>query len=420
MLRRAPSTAQSVIKVPFLASVRSRSAGYASSVSPTPPVLGVALRVTAVAALTALIAGCSFGPPEDSTTVGPPHLTPPATSTAPVDPGPPSVVASVIAQDLDVPWGIAFLPDGTALATERDTRRIMKIAAPVGSNGLTITPVQTIDAVRPGGEGGLLGIAVSPDYATDNLVFIYYTAEADNRVARLKLGGAPEPVLTGIPKAGIHNGGGLAFGPDGYLYAATGDAGSGARSQDTGSLAGKILRMTKDGKPAPGNPFPNSLVWSYGHRNVQGLAWDPLRRMYATEFGQNTWDEINRIEPGKNYGWPNVEGIARNQSYMDPIQQWHTSEASCSGLAIAGDVLVASCLRGARVWLLRLDANGAVAGVPVASFVQTYGRMRAAATAPDGSVWVSTSNHDGRGTPKSGDDKLLRLVAVGTGGVSAA
>jgi glucose/arabinose dehydrogenase len=142
--------------------------------------------------------------------------------------------------------------------------------------------------------------------------------------------------------------------------------------------------------------------------------------MYATEFGQSTWDEINRIEAGKNYGWPNAEGVARNQSYMDPIQQWPTSEASCSGVAIAGDVLVASCLRGARVWLLRLDDNGAVAGVPVASLVQTYGRMRAAVTAPDGSVWVSTSNHDGRGTPKPGDDKLLRLVAVGTGGVSAA
>jgi glucose/arabinose dehydrogenase len=399
-----------------------RLSGYASRVPPTRPFGRQALRISALAALLSLSAGCAFGPPDDSATVGPPQLPPPATSSAgaPSNPGPPSVVATVIAQELDVPWGIAFLPDGTALATERDNRRIVKIAAPVGANGLTITPVQTIDAVRPAGEGGLLGIAVSPDYATDNLIFIYYTAETDNRIARLTLGGVPEPIVTGISKAVVHNGGGLAFGPDGYLYAATGDAGSGARSQDVGSLSGKILRMTKDGRPAPGNPFPNSLVWSYGHRNVQGLAWDLQQRMYATEFGQNTWDEINRIEPGNNYGWPHAEGIARNPAYVDPIQQWPTADSSCSGLAIAGDVLVASCLRGSRVWLMRLDAAGTVSGAPVAALVKTYGRLRAATTAPDGSIWVSTSNHDGRGTPKPGDDKLLRLVAAGTGGVSAA
>ncbi len=151
-----------------------------------------------------------------------------------------------------------------------------------------------------------------------------------------------------------------------------------------------------------------------------GSGLDRQNRLYATEFGQSTWDEINRIEAGKNYGWPQAEGIARNPSYVDPIQQWRTSEASCSGLAIAGDVLVVSCLRGARVWLLRLDAAGAVSGVPVAALVQTYGRLRAASTAPDGAIWVSTSNQDGRGTPKPGDDKLLRLVAAGTGGVSSA
>lgn len=366
------------------------------------------LVVTLVAGLVS--AGCAFGPPDEVDSGAPPNL-PPPTSSPSVNDGPPSVTATVITQDLDVPWGIAFLPDGSALVTERDTRRIMQVSA----DGATVTPVQTIDDARPSGEGGLLGIAVSPDYATDGLVFIYYTAANDNRIARLALGGTPEPIVTGIPKAGNHNGGRLAFGPDGYLYASTGDAAVPTRSQDLGTLAGKILRMTKDGTPAPGNPFPDSLVWSYGHRNVQGLAWDADERMYATEFGQNTWDEINRIEPGGNYGWPQIEGVGNDPSYVDPLQVWPTSESSCSGAAIAGDVLVAACLRGNRLWLMRL-ADGELAGPPVAALVGEYGRFRAAATAPDGSIWVSTSNHDGRGQVRAGDDKILRLVVAGGGG----
>ena len=365
------------------------------------------LAVPLVAVLAA--AGCAFGPPDEGEDAQPPNL-PPPTSTS-VDDGPPSVVATVITQGLDIPWGIAFLPDGSALVTERDTARIVQVSP----DGATVTPVQTINEARPSGEGGLLGIAVSPEYATDGLVFVYYTAANDNRIARLTLGGTPEPIVTGIPKAGNHNGGRLAFGPDGYLYASTGDAGDPARSQDLGTPAGKILRLTKDGTPAPGNPFPGSLIWSYGHRNVQGIAWDGEGRLFATEFGQNTWDEINRIEPGRNYGWPEVEGIGGDVSFADPIQVWPTSESSCSGAAMTGEVLVAACLRGNRAWLMRLT-DGNLVGPPVAALVGEYGRLRAAATAPDGSVWVSTSNLDGRGGVREGDDKLLRLVVAGGGG----
>lgn len=391
--------------------------GYASRVVAKPPRFRRAAVVAA--GLVLLLTGCSFGPPSDSAGGAPPKL-PTPTSNGSVDAGPPSVIASVIATGLRVPWAIAFLPDGTALITERDTKRIVTAGPPIGNGGLTITPVQTIEEARPAGEGGLMGIAVSPDYANDKLIFIYYTAETDNRIAKLTLGGTPQPIVTGIPKAGNHNGGRLAFGPDGFLYASTGDGTTPSRSQDLASLGGKILRMTKDGAPAPGNPYPNSLVWSYGHRNVQGMAWDAQKRMYATEFGQNTWDEINRISPGKNYGWPTVEGVGEQSPFVDPIQQWPTSESSCSGAAIAGDVLVAACLRGARAWLMRLDASGNVQGAAVAALVNTYGRLRAAATAPDGSIWVSTSNYDGRGTPQAGDDKLLRLVPAGTGGISVA
>jgi glucose/arabinose dehydrogenase len=381
------------------------AAGYASRVD-----VSRRLRGTGMLLVTALlVAGCAFGPPNDVEGGAPPNLpSPTATS---VNDGPPSVIVSVITQGLSVPWGIAFLPDGSALVTERDTRRILKVS----HDGATVTPVQTINEAQPSGEGGLLGIAVSPDYVHDGLVFIYYTTADDNRIAKLTLGGTAEPIVTGIPKASARNGGQLAFGPDGYLYASTGDGAIPSRAQDLGSLSGKILRMTEDGTPAPGNPFPGSLVWTYGHRDVQGMAWDSTGRMFATEFGQD-WDEINRIQPGRNYGWPVVDGQAGDPSYVDPIQQWPTDEASCSGMAVAGDILVAACLRGARVWLMRLGADGTITGPPVAALVGQFGRLRAAATAPDGSIWVSTSNKDGSGTAGEGDDKLLRLVAAGGDG----
>jgi glucose/arabinose dehydrogenase len=306
-----------------------------------------------------------------------------------------------------VPWGLAFLPDGTALVTLRDQGEVLHVAeaaAPVS--------VGRVPGVDPGGEGGLLGIAVSPNFASDRTVFVYFTASDDNRVMRMTLNGnalTPGPVIVqGIAKASNHDGGRLAFGPDGYLYVATGDAALRDPAQDKTSLSGKILRVTTGGSPAPGNPFPGSRVWSLGHRNVQGLAWDKAGAMYASEFGQNTWDELNRIEPGRNYGWPEVEGIAHRSGFVDPIAQWSTADASPSGIAVGADGAVyMAALRGESLWRIPLTSNGS-AGKPERLFRERYGRLRTVVSAPDGRLWLVTSNTF-RGSVRPGDDRILAL-----------
>jgi glucose/arabinose dehydrogenase len=309
-----------------------------------------------------------------------------------------------LATGLQVPWAVAFLPGGDALVTERDSARLLRVT-PQGA----VHSLGTVPGVAAGGEGGLLGVAVSPTFTADHYVYLYFTSGSDNRIVRFAYTGTGvgrlENLVTGIPHGGIHNGGRLAFGPDNMLYAGTGETGERGLAQDRGSPAGKILRMTPDGKPAPGNPF-GSRVWSYGHRNVQGLAWDDQGRMYATEFGQNRFDEINRIERGHNYGWPEVEGVGGNSTYTDPLLTWATSEASPSGLAYAGGSLWAAALRGERLWQVPLGLDGR-AGRPVAHYQGTYGRLRAAVRAPDGSLWITTSNRDGRGSPRPRDDKIL-------------
>ncbi|MEV0970306.1 PQQ-dependent sugar dehydrogenase [Microtetraspora glauca] len=324
----------------------------------------------------------------------PPAGTPPAR--------PPGTPRTLV-EGLAVPWAIAFLPGGDALITERDSARLLRVT-PQGRS----SEVGVIDGVSAQGEGGLLGVAVSPAYSTDHFVFVYFTADGDNRVVRYRYDDGlsdPTPIVTGIPKGGIHNGGRLEFGPDGYLYASTGETGQEELAQDKDSLGGKILRMTADGRPAPGNPF-GTLVWTYGHRNVQGMAWDPRGRMYATEFGQDTWDELNLIEKGHNYGWPVVEGFGGKGRFTDPLLTWRPAEASPSGLAYAGGSLWAVALRGQRLWQIPLSEDGAVRR-PVARFTREYGRLRAITTAPGGSLWMSTSNRDGRGSPRPGDDRVL-------------
>ena len=316
-------------------------------------------------------------------------------------------VAGVVAGDLAVPWALAFLPDGSALVSERDTARIKRVS-PDGD----VRTVGRVGGVRAGGEGGLLGIALSPSYDSDNLLFAYFTAGSENRIARMTYDGqrlsGQRTIFDGIPSGGIHNGGRIAFGPDGMLYVGTGEAGEPGLAQDRGSLGGKILRITSDGQPAPDNPFGNSAVYSLGHRNVQGLAWDAGGQLWAAEFGQNTWDELNRIEAGGNYGWPRVEGRAGDDRFVDPARQWRTDEASPSGIAVAGNSVYMAGLRGARLW--QIPIPGGKAGTPKALLTGDYGRLRAVDVAPDGSLWVTTSNRDGRGSPRGNDDRIIRLT----------
>jgi glucose/arabinose dehydrogenase len=314
----------------------------------------------------------------------------------------PTSAVRTVATGLCVPWGVAFLPDGTALVTERRTARILSLAP-----GGRVTEVQRLSGLRDIGEVGLLGIAVSPDYATDRWVYIYYSTQDDNRIARLHLGEPPEPILTGIPVSDFHAGGRLAFGPDGMLYASTGETYETRDiAQDRNSLGGKILRITPDGQPAPGNPFPGSPVYSLGHRNVEGLAWDSKGRLYASELGENRFDELNLIESGRNYGWPLVEGTGSDRRFTNPIATWTPGEASPGGIAVHGDRVYVACLRGRR--LIRVGLDGGDAEVLL---VGDYGRLRTVVRAPDGSLWVTTSNRDqiSNNTPAPGDDRILRL-----------
>ena len=313
----------------------------------------------------------------------------------------------VVASGLEVPWGIAFLPGGDALVSERTTGRIVRVPAGGGEP----REEMTIEGVDTGaGEGGLLGLAVSPGYERDGLVFAYFTAADDNRVVRFRLGEAQRPILTGLERSTIHNGGRIAFGPDGMLYVGTGDAGNSTASQDPETLNGKILRMRPDGRPPDDNPFPGSLVYSVGHRNVQGLAWDGDGRLWQAEFGQNSFDEVNLIRPGRNYGWPEVEGRGDTAGgrFTNPLVTWSTDEASPSGAAVAGGALYVGALRGERLW--RVPLQGASTGTPQALLDGEYGRLRTVTAAPDGALWVTTSNRDGRGSPRDGDDRILRVA----------
>jgi glucose/arabinose dehydrogenase len=311
--------------------------------------------------------------------------------------------AREVASDLEAPWGLVPLKDGSFLISERDTRKIIRV------RGGSTSEIRTIDEADPAGEGGLLGLAITEDERT---VFAYYTAANDNRIVSMSWNGrdlgAPKVILDDIPKGFVHNGGRMVVGPDGYLYVGTGESGSGRLSQDRDSLGGKILKLRTDGRPAPGNPFDNE-VFSYGHRNVQGLAFDDDGRLWASEFGQQAWDELNLIREGANYGWPEVEGSGRARGMTNPKVVWRTREASPSGLAYwQGDLWMAG-LRGERLWQIPLD--GTDTDDPIAHFRGDYGRLRTVEVAIDGnSLLLSNSNTDGRGDPSGDDDRLFRIT----------
>ncbi|WP_416404530.1 PQQ-dependent sugar dehydrogenase [Arthrobacter sp. LFS091] len=296
---------------------------------------------------------------------------------------------------LQLPWSVIFLPGGTALVSERDSGMIKSIrqgkAATVGQ----------LPGVVPGGEGGLLGLAPSPTFASDHWLYAYLTATSDNRIVRVRLKGdadgslalgETEVIFSGIPKASTHNGGRIRFGPDGLLYVGTGDSQRRDQPQDPSTLGGKILRLTPDGRPARGNPFgDDNPVYSYGHRNVQGLAWDSGGRLWASEFGPDVDDELNLITPGGNYGWPTVTGAPGRKGFIDAKVVWpSTSDASPSGLEILDDVAYTGALRGQRLWAIPLE--GEATGAPVAYFTGEYGRLRDVAGAPDGTLWVISNN----------------------------
>ena len=311
--------------------------------------------------------------------------------------------AQEVVSDLEAPWGLVPLKDGSFLISERDTRKIVRVR-----NGST-SDLRTIDEADPAGEGGLLGLAMTPNEKT---VFGYYSAANDNRIVSMSWDGrelgAPKVILRGIPKGFIHNGGRMVIGPDGYLYVGTGESGDRGLAQDKDSLGGKILKLRLDGRPAPGNPFDNE-VFSYGHRNVQGLAFDDADRLWASEFGQQTWDELNLIREGANYGWPEVEGSGDVRGMTNPKVVWRTREASPSGLAYWQDALWMAGLRGERLWQIPLD--GTDTGDPVAHFRGDYGRLRTVEVAIDGnSLLLTNSNTDGRGDPSSADDRLFRIT----------
>jgi glucose/arabinose dehydrogenase len=320
-----------------------------------------------------------------------------------------------VTTERDLPWGLVQLPDGTVLYGQRDLFTIQAMA-PDGTGKHSIGAVP--DAAGTNGEGGVLGLAVSPSFTTDHWLYVYHTTATDNRIVRFQYDGTLRPasreiLVTGIPRNKYHNGGRLRFGPDGKLYAAAGDGQDPDQAQDLANLGGKVLRLDPDGSVPADNPFPGSFVWSYGHRNPQGLAFDSRGRLWEQEFGNNVADETNLVVKGGNYGWPACEGTigeaCGTAGFIAPVQTYPVASASCSGIAIVRDVLYIACLRGTRLYRAVIDGDR-LADVQQ-YYVGTYGRLRTVEPAIDGNLWLTTSTGgDKDSVPRNSNEKIFKVT----------
>lgn len=327
----------------------------------------------------------------------------------------------VIAENLYVPWAIDISSEGKLYFTERSgTIRIIE-------NGkLRVQPLITLRTPFVSeGEGGLMGIALDPNYSQNRYMYVMHSYTEGNRiynrVVRLaesnNMASIDRVLLDKITGGRIHNGGRLKIGPDKKLYITTGDAGNPALAQDSTSTAGKILRIELDGSIPKDNPISNSPVYSLGHRNPQGLAWNSRNVLYASEHGQTAHDEINIIRPGANYGWPLVQGDETSTQVVTQKPLIHSGEVTWapSGITFVdqgswqGKLLVA-CLRGEQLLAMSLNGNGTVVRNVESLFKNEYGRLRDVIQGRDGSIYLTTSNRDGRGNPRISDDKIIRLI----------
>jgi len=331
----------------------------------------------------------------------------------------------VVAQNLEIPWSMAFAPDGRMFVTERPGRvRVFQNGQVLAAPALTLTDVAAV------GEGGLLGIAVHPDFANNHFVFLAYTARLaggsrETRVVRYReVGntlGEPAVIVDRVPAADIHDGARVRFGPDRKLYVTMGDTAAPPTAQDLGTLTGKILRLNDDGSVPGDNPLAGSPIFSYGHRNPQGLDWHPVTgEPWGSEHGQTGNDEINRLQPGRNYGWPVIEADQTRAGMETPILFFSPSIAPSgasfyTGTAITGfrGNLFVGALAGQHLLRVRFDPNdpNRVAGTE-RLLAGRFGRIRDVVTGPDGALYLCTSNRDGRNTPVAADDRLVKLSAV--------